>query len=95
MLFFLLTLFLCCFQWKIEDLLVDIKETETEVARWREACELEVEAGKNEVEERDKVVKTSSVLSKKFFDSLKAIQMCHQYIRTNAWMVCSYVMQES
>lgn len=50
---------ICCFQWKIEDLLIDIRETETEVARWREACELEVEAGKNEVEERDKVVRTS------------------------------------
>ncbi|OWM79546.1 hypothetical protein CDL15_Pgr022958 [Punica granatum] len=39
----------------IEDLLTEIKETESEVARWREACELEVEAGKHEVEERDKV----------------------------------------
>ncbi|XVE58518.1 hypothetical protein DITRI_Ditri04bG0175700 [Diplodiscus trichospermus] len=40
----------------VEDLLMEIKETEAEVARWREACELEVEAGKKEVEERDKVV---------------------------------------
>ncbi|KAK6262352.1 hypothetical protein QUC31_008168 [Theobroma cacao] len=39
-----------------EELLMEIKETEAEVARWREACELEVEAGKKEVEERDKVV---------------------------------------
>ena len=37
---------------------MEIKETEAEVARWREACELEVEAGKKEVEERDKVVQT-------------------------------------
>ena len=36
---------------------MEIKETEAEVARWREACELEVEAGKNEMGERDKVVK--------------------------------------
>ncbi|KAF2320443.1 hypothetical protein GH714_027525 [Hevea brasiliensis] len=35
---------------------MEIKETETEVDRWREACELEVEAGKKELEERDKVV---------------------------------------
>jgi hypothetical protein len=35
---------------------MEIKETEAEVARWREACELEVEAGKNEIGERDKVV---------------------------------------
>ncbi|GFY84184.1 hypothetical protein Acr_03g0009580 [Actinidia rufa] len=40
----------------VEELLMEIKETEEEVARWREACELEVTAGKNIVEERDKVV---------------------------------------
>ncbi|XP_059447965.1 uncharacterized protein At3g49055 [Corylus avellana] len=40
----------------VEELLMEIKETEAEVARWREACELEVEAGKNEIGERDKVV---------------------------------------
>ncbi|XP_030448991.2 uncharacterized protein At3g49055 isoform X2 [Syzygium oleosum] len=39
----------------VEELLNEIKETEVEVARWREACELEVVAGKNEIEERDKV----------------------------------------
>ena len=46
-------LFLLC---KVEELLMEIKETEEEVARWREACELEVEAGKNVIEDRDKVV---------------------------------------
>ncbi|XAR53650.1 hypothetical protein NMG60_11022282 [Bertholletia excelsa] len=40
----------------VEELLAELSETEKEVARWREACELEVEAGKNVVEERDKVV---------------------------------------
>ncbi|KAF7149007.1 hypothetical protein RHSIM_Rhsim03G0188000 [Rhododendron simsii] len=40
----------------VEEILTEIKETEEEVSRWREACELEVEAGKNVVEERDKVV---------------------------------------
>ncbi|KAI4384776.1 hypothetical protein MLD38_002882 [Melastoma candidum] len=40
----------------VEDLLSEIKETEAEVGRWREACELEVEAGNNEIGERDKVV---------------------------------------
>ncbi|XP_057952851.1 uncharacterized protein At3g49055 isoform X2 [Malania oleifera] len=39
----------------VEELLMEIKETEEEVARWREACELEVEAGQNVVEECDKV----------------------------------------
>lgn len=41
---------------KIEQLRVQIKENEEEVARWREACELEVEAGKNAVEEYEKLV---------------------------------------
>ncbi|KAJ9139874.1 hypothetical protein P3X46_030567 [Hevea brasiliensis] len=40
----------------VEELLMEIKETETEVDRRREACELEVEAGKKELEECDKVV---------------------------------------
>ncbi|OMP10635.1 putative ATP binding protein [Corchorus olitorius] len=42
----------------VEELLMEIKEIEAEVARWREACELEVEAGKKEVEERGKLVQT-------------------------------------
>ncbi|KAG4172179.1 hypothetical protein ERO13_A12G256200v2 [Gossypium hirsutum] len=40
----------------VDELLMEIKETEADVARWREACELEVEAGKKEVEEREKLV---------------------------------------
>ncbi|KAI5347069.1 hypothetical protein L3X38_014948 [Prunus dulcis] len=40
----------------VEELLIEIKESEAEVARWREACELEVEAGKNEIGEREKVI---------------------------------------
>ncbi|KAI4351711.1 hypothetical protein L6164_006042 [Bauhinia variegata] len=39
----------------VEEFLMEIKEAEEEVARWKKACELEVEAGKNEIEERDKV----------------------------------------
>ncbi|KAK6925834.1 hypothetical protein RJ641_007553 [Dillenia turbinata] len=39
----------------VEELLKEIKETEEEVSRWREACELEVDAGKKVIEERDKV----------------------------------------
>ncbi|KAF4400222.1 hypothetical protein G4B88_019431 [Cannabis sativa] len=40
----------------VEEFLLEIKETEAEVTRWREACELEVEVGKTEIEERDKVI---------------------------------------
>lgn len=41
---------------KVEELLTEIKESEAEVVRWREACELEVEAAKKAIEERDKLV---------------------------------------
>jgi predicted nucleic acid-binding Zn-ribbon protein len=41
---------------KVEELLTEIKETEAEVVRWREACELEVEAAKKAIEEREKLV---------------------------------------
>ncbi|KAB2598647.1 hypothetical protein D8674_001567 [Pyrus ussuriensis x Pyrus communis] len=40
----------------VEELMIEIKESEAEVARWREACELEVEAGKTEIGEREKVI---------------------------------------
>ncbi|KAL2324547.1 hypothetical protein Fmac_023605 [Flemingia macrophylla] len=40
----------------VEEFLMEIKAAEEEVARWKEACELEVEAGKKEIEERNKVV---------------------------------------
>uniref|UniRef100_A0A7N1A049 Uncharacterized protein n=1 Tax=Kalanchoe fedtschenkoi TaxID=63787 RepID=A0A7N1A049_KALFE len=40
----------------IEGLLIEMKETEEEVSRWREACELEVEAGKSAVDKLDKIV---------------------------------------
>nr|AND01134.1 hypothetical protein [Linum usitatissimum] len=40
----------------VEELTEEIKEAEVEAGRWMEACELEVEAGKKEVAERDKVV---------------------------------------
>lgn len=41
---------------------MEIKESEAEVVRWREACELEVEGGKKEMWERDKLVKFHSCL---------------------------------
>ncbi|XP_061364485.1 uncharacterized protein At3g49055 isoform X2 [Gastrolobium bilobum] len=45
----------------VEEFFMEIKEAEEEVARWKEACELEVVAGKNEIQERDKV-KTKAAL---------------------------------
>ncbi|XP_072975959.1 uncharacterized protein At3g49055 [Typha angustifolia] len=40
----------------VEELMMDITEAGEEVTRWREACELEVEAGKLAIKERDKEV---------------------------------------
>ncbi|KAH7538052.1 hypothetical protein FEM48_Zijuj03G0158300 [Ziziphus jujuba var. spinosa] len=40
----------------VEGLMVKIKEAEAEVVRWREACELEIESGKHEIEQRDTVI---------------------------------------
>ncbi|XP_009342947.2 uncharacterized protein At3g49055-like [Pyrus x bretschneideri] len=40
----------------VEELVVETKESEAEVVRWREACELEVEAGKTEIGECEKVI---------------------------------------
>lgn len=53
----------------VEELLKEIKEVEEDVVRWREACELEVEAGKNVIEERDKVVTLSFNLESAFDDT--------------------------
>ncbi|KAK1260467.1 hypothetical protein QJS04_geneDACA002032 [Acorus gramineus] len=38
----------------MEDLMSEIREIEEEVVRWREACEMEVEAGKSVIEERER-----------------------------------------
>ncbi|CAN7099273.1 unnamed protein product [Brassica rapa subsp. narinosa] len=41
----------------VEELVKVIREAESEASRWREACELEVEAGQREVEQRNELVK--------------------------------------
>ncbi|KAJ0253770.1 Uncharacterized protein HA466_0113990 [Hirschfeldia incana] len=40
----------------VEELLKVIREAESEASRWSEACELEVEAGQREVEERNELI---------------------------------------
>lgn len=41
---------------KVEEITVGIKEVEQEATRWREACELEVEAGKAAIKELNQEV---------------------------------------
>ncbi|KAJ0963794.1 hypothetical protein J5N97_028916 [Dioscorea zingiberensis] len=40
----------------VDELILEVTEAEEEVDRWRQACELEVEAGKTVIEERDREV---------------------------------------
>ncbi|KAF3432966.1 hypothetical protein FNV43_RR24068 [Rhamnella rubrinervis] len=62
----------------VEELVVEVKETEAEVARWREACELEVEAGKHEIEERDKVV---TILTQELEKTKTALDMSNRKLK--------------
>lgn len=68
----------------VEELLTEIKETEAEVARWREACELEVEAGKNEIGERDKVV---AILKQELEKTRAALDMSNGKLRMKEELV--------
>ncbi|XP_010515249.1 PREDICTED: uncharacterized protein At3g49055-like [Camelina sativa] len=54
----------------VEELVKAIRETESEVSRWREACELEVEAGQREVEVRDHLIEVLKAEVKKLRSAL-------------------------
>ncbi|KAF3955013.1 hypothetical protein CMV_019725 [Castanea mollissima] len=68
----------------VEELLTEIKETEAEVARWREACELEVEAGKNEIGERDQVV---AILKQELEKTRAALDMSNSKLKMKEELV--------
>ena len=57
----LLTYCLLPYGCQVEELLTNIKTTEDDVERWKEACELEVQAAKHAIEERDKLVRLQMV----------------------------------
>ncbi|XP_010431162.1 PREDICTED: uncharacterized protein At3g49055-like [Camelina sativa] len=54
----------------VEELVKAIRETESEVSRWREVCELEVEAGQREVELRDHLIEVLKAEVKKLRSAL-------------------------
>ncbi|GMH18393.1 hypothetical protein Nepgr_020234 [Nepenthes gracilis] len=56
----------------VEELLMEIKAAEEEVARWREACELEAKAGQSIAEERDKV---TAILKQELEKSRAALEI--------------------
>lgn len=68
----------------------EMKDAEAEVARWREACELEVEAGKNEIEEREKLV-TIVILAKYNFivNHLLGLSYMHYMLSCFCGSACS------
>lgn len=44
------------FIFQVEALVVENKDAEEEISRWREACEMEVEAGKKSIKEHEVLV---------------------------------------
>ncbi|GAV79308.1 hypothetical protein CFOL_v3_22773 [Cephalotus follicularis] len=76
----------------IEELLTEMKETEAEVARWREACELEVKAGKNEVDERDKVV---SILKQELEKTKAALDISNGKLRLKEDLVAAAMVAQA
>ncbi|GAB2265184.1 hypothetical protein Dimus_000249 [Dionaea muscipula] len=62
----------------VEELLMEIKATEEEVSRWREACELEAEAGKNIVEERDKL---TNILKQELVKARAALEVSNSKLK--------------
>ncbi|KAK9724646.1 hypothetical protein RND81_05G089300 [Saponaria officinalis] len=62
----------------VKELLTEIKSTEEDVERWREACELEVEAGKRVIQERDKVV---AILTQELEKTRAALQVSNNKIK--------------
>lgn len=45
-----------CSVFQVEELMIENKEAEEEISRWREACEMEVEAGKKAINEHKELV---------------------------------------
>ncbi|KAL9240466.1 hypothetical protein vseg_014681 [Gypsophila vaccaria] len=62
----------------VMELLTEIKTAEEDADRWKEACELEVEAGKRVIQERDKVV---AILTQELEKTRAALQASHTKIK--------------
>ncbi|XP_057249271.1 uncharacterized protein At3g49055, partial [Beta vulgaris subsp. vulgaris] len=62
----------------VEELVDEIKATEEEVERWKEACELEVEAGKHVAQEHNKLV---SILKQELEKTRTALQVSNKKLQ--------------
>ncbi|KAH7538051.1 hypothetical protein FEM48_Zijuj03G0158200 [Ziziphus jujuba var. spinosa] len=76
----------------VEELVTKIKETEAEVGKWREACELEVEAGKREIEERDKVV---AILSQELEKTKTALDISNRKLNEKEELAAAAMAAQS
>ncbi|KAK9143777.1 hypothetical protein Syun_013177 [Stephania yunnanensis] len=62
----------------VEQLMLELTGAEEDIARWREACELEVEAGKNAIEERDR---EASMLRKELDRTKASLDMMNNKLK--------------
>ncbi|XP_021713550.1 uncharacterized protein At3g49055-like [Chenopodium quinoa] len=62
----------------VEELLVEMKAMEEEIQRWREACELEMEAGKHVAQEHNKVV---AILKQELEKTRTALQVSNKKLK--------------
>ncbi|XP_048326595.2 uncharacterized protein At3g49055-like [Ziziphus jujuba] len=76
----------------VEELLMKVKQTEAEVGRWREACELEVEAGKREIEERHKVV---AILSQELEKTKTALDISNRKLNEKEELAAAAMAAQS
>uniref|UniRef100_A0A803KWL2 Uncharacterized protein n=1 Tax=Chenopodium quinoa TaxID=63459 RepID=A0A803KWL2_CHEQI len=65
-------------RFQVEELLVEMKAMEEEIQRWREACELEMEAGKHVAQEHNKVV---AILKQELEKTRTALQVSNKKLK--------------
>ncbi|XP_021727505.1 uncharacterized protein At3g49055-like [Chenopodium quinoa] len=76
----------------VEELLVEIKATEEEIERWREACELEVEAGKHVAQEHNKVV---AILKQELEKTRTALQVSNKKLKLKEEVAVAAMVAQS
>ncbi|CAI9092249.1 OLC1v1027441C1 [Oldenlandia corymbosa var. corymbosa] len=73
---------------KVEELQIEIRGAEKEVVRWRNACELEVQAGKNVSEEHEKVI---NILKQELEKLRAALQASNSKMKLKDELVASAI----
>ncbi|XP_074281714.1 uncharacterized protein At3g49055 [Silene latifolia] len=76
----------------VEGFLIEIKSAEEDAERWRDACELEVEAGNRVIQERDKVV---AILTQELEKTRSALQVSNSKIKSKEELVVAAMAAQS